>query len=137
MDRISPEQRSANMAKIRSRNTKPELVVRRFLHSKGLRYKLHRTSLPGTPDLVFPGRQVCVFVHGCFWHGCPKCVDGTRAVKSNGDYWSAKVRRNQERDRRRAEELGAAGWKVLAIWECETGDPAKLSLLAEMIRFAG
>ena len=137
MDRLSPERRSANMARIRSGNTKPELVVRRFLHANGLRYRLHATDLPGKPDLAFPGRKVCVFVHGCFWHGCPKCIDGTRGVKSNAAYWNAKVSGNRERDSRQAAELTSAGWKVLTIWECETSDAVKLVQFAEMIRLAG
>ncbi len=134
MDRISPERRSANMARIRSRDTKPELVVRQFLHAKGLRYRLYGPNLPGKPDLVFSGRRVCVFVHGCFWHGCPNCADGTRAVKSNASYWSPKVRGNRERDARHTAALELAEWHVVTIWECETRDTAKLSQIAEMIR---
>lgn len=86
MDTVSAQRRSEIMSKIRSRDTKPELAVRRYLHSTGLRYRIHRRDLPGRPDIVFPSRKLCVFVHGCFWRGCPNCVDGTRTVKSNGAY---------------------------------------------------
>ena len=103
----------------------------------GLRYRLHEAKLPGKPDLVFTGRRVCVFVHGCFWHGCPNCVDGTRAVKSNTAYWSAKITGNRERDARNMAALEQAGWQVVTIWECETQEAAKLSEIAEMIRIAG
>lgn len=124
------------MARIRSRDTKPELQVRRFLHAEGLRFRLHRKDLPGKPDLVFPRRRLCVFVDGCFWHGCPSCVDGTRAVKSNSAYWVGKIHGNQERDRRHDKELAAQGWQVLRIWECEVRDAGKLRQLAELIRIA-
>src|SRR5438874_1822671 len=99
------------MARIRSRDTGPEIKVRRFLHATGLRYRVHHPKLAGKPDLVFPARGLCVFVHGCFWHGCPRCIDGTRAVKSNADYWRAKVETNAARDRRNEEALRGAGWK--------------------------
>src|ERR1700674_4838408 len=98
MDTVTPERRSAIMARIRSKDTAPELAVRRYLHAKGLRYRLHHAGLPGKPDLVFPARRVCVFIHGCFWHGCPHCIDGTRQVKSNSAYWSAKVAGHRARD---------------------------------------
>ena len=88
------------------------------------------------PDITELKPRICVFVDGCFWHGCPKCVDGTRSVKSNGGYWIAKVRGNQERDRRQRERLTTDGWDVLTIWECEVRDPVNLDKLAEMIRVA-
>ncbi len=136
MDRISAERRSKNMARIRSRDTGPELIVRRFLHSHGLRFRVRGYQLLGKPDVVFPRLRLCVFVHGCFWHGCPTCVDGTRAVKSNSAYWTAKISGNQARDRRVQADLSALGWRVLTIWECETANPAKLAHLEEMIRRA-
>lgn len=125
------------MAAIRSKDTAPELAVRRALHAAGLRYRLHGRRLPGRPDLVFPRRGVCVFVHGCFWHGCPHCIDGRRAVKSNTGYWSAKIAGNKERDERHRTALEAAGWTVLTVWECMTPDRAALGELAATIRSIG
>lgn len=134
MDRISAERRSANMSCIRSKDTAPELLVRRALHAAGLRYRLHRPDLPGRPDLAFSSRRLCLFVHGCFWHGCPRCRHGAREVKSNVAYWSAKLSRNKARDVRHAAALEAAGWTVLTVWECETAQPAALAGLAAAIR---
>lgn len=134
MDTVSPKRRSEIMARIRDRDTAPERTVRSFLHHAGLRFRLHRRGLPGRPDLVFSSRRVCVFVHGCFWHGCPSCIDGRRAVKSNTGYWSGKVAGNKERDARHAATLEAAGWQVLTIWECETADTGKLDGLARRIK---
>ena len=133
MDKLTPDRRSANMSRIRACDTEPELRVRRFLHARGLRYRL-RGSLPGKPDLIFSRHNICVFVHGCFWHGCPNCVDGTRRVKSNASYWTKKIEGNQARDRRILPELLAMGWTPLIIWECETRNPDNLRHLAEMIR---
>ena len=126
MDKLSPEARSRNMGRIRSRDTGPEIVVRRFLHGKGLRFRLHRREFPGKPDLVFVAQRVCVFVHGCFWHGCPHCVDGTRRVKSNVSYWSGKVAGNRARDERHRAALEKEGWTVVVIWECQTRQPQRL-----------
>jgi DNA mismatch endonuclease, patch repair protein len=132
MDRISPQARSRNMSRIRSRDTSPELTARRFLHRSGLRFRLHQRGLPGKPDLVFPARRACLFIHGCFWHGCPKCVDGTRRVKSNLPYWSDKIAGNRARDARHAAELRKAGWTVFVVWECEVRD--QLDKLAGQIK---
>jgi DNA mismatch endonuclease (patch repair protein) len=134
MDTVSPERRSAIMRRIRGKDTAPELAVRRFLHGAGLRFRLHRAGLPGTPDLVFPSRRTCVFVHGCFWHGCRKCRAGTRPVKSNADYWAAKRACNRTRDWRTAAALRAAGWRVLAVWECEVQDARQLARLAAAMK---
>jgi DNA mismatch endonuclease, patch repair protein len=134
MDKLTPAARSENMSRIRSRNTSPELIVRRYLHRKGLRFRLHARDLPGKPDLVFPGRRVLVFVHGCFWHGCPHCVDGTRRVKSNLSYWSPKIKGNRARDARHAATLGEGGWSVFVIWECEARNAVQLSRLARRIK---
>lgn len=122
------------MASIRSENTTPELKVRRHLHGSGLRYRIHMSGLPGKPDLVFLSRRTCVFVHGCFWHGCKRCVDGTRTVKSNSAFWIEKVRKNRERDLRNTHALEANGWKVLTVWECEIQLPATLKRLATKIK---
>ena len=122
--------RSRNMAAIRGKNTVPELRVRRFLHAQGLRYRLHASGLPGKPDLVLRSRHAVVFIHGCFWHGCPHCRAGRRTVKSNADYWMPKLARNKARDARVRAEIEGLGWHVFVIWECQTRDQVMLDRLA-------
>lgn len=124
-DFMSPEQRSAHMSKIRSKDTKPEIWLRSRLHGAGYRYRLHDRRLPGSPDLVFPGRRKVIFVNGCFWHG-HQCPIGTRLPKSNTEFWAGKRRRNQDRDLRQQEELRALGWNTLVVWECEVRGGADL-----------
>jgi DNA mismatch endonuclease (patch repair protein) len=116
MDRITPEQRSRNMARVRGKDTQPELRVRRALFARGFRFRLHRKDLPGRPDIILPRYRVGVFVHGCFWHGhsCPR----GRRPSSNAQFWQQKIERNMERDRRAVPELEAAGWTVKTIWQC-------------------
>ena len=121
-DHLSPEIRSALMARIRGRDTKPELIVRRLIHSLGYRYRLHRRDLPGTPDLVFPSRRQVVFVHGCFWHH-HDCLRGA-LPRSNQEFWKHKLDQNTRRDRENLTALQNMGWAVLVIWECQTRDPA-------------
>lgn len=121
VDFMSPSQRSAHMSKIRSKNTKPELILRRILHADGYRYRLHDKKLPGSPDLVFASRQKAIFVHGCFWHG-HVCPVGSRLPKSNTEFWADKRARNQVRDAAQMEQLTSLGWGVLVLWECETID---------------
>ena len=111
--------RSRNMAAIKGRHTKPELLIRRALHTAGLRYRLHAKHLPGKPDLVFPRHRAVIFVHGCFWHQHPGCREG-RLPKSNLAYWLPKLKRNTERDEAALAQLAASGWDVLVLWECET-----------------
>ena len=111
------------MRAVKSKNTGPELLVRRLVHANGYRYRLHTTALPGCPDLVFPGRKKVVFIHGCWWHG-HDCVRGARIPKTNVDYWTRKVRRNRARDLASRERLLADGWGVLALWECELKNEA-------------
>lgn len=118
VDFMSAEQRSVHMSKIRSKDTKPELLLRRALHAAGYRYRLHDRRLPGKPDLVFAGRRKVVFVNGCFWHG-HACPVGVRLPKSNTAFWADKRRRNQERDERTLQQLDALDWEVLVVWECE------------------
>lgn len=118
MDSLTPDRRSANMSRIRSKDTKPEMMIRRMLHGLGYRYRLHRRDLPGAPDLVFPARKKVILVHGCFWHQHKGCVDG-RLPKSRKDYWQPKLLRNVERDRRNIAKLRRGGWQVLKLWECE------------------
>lgn len=101
-------------------------MVRSFLHRKGFRFRLHSKDLPGKPDLVFPSLKVCVLVHGCFWHGCTKCIDGTRKVKSSVAYWTEKIAGNRARDAAHHRALGALGWTVITVWECELRHRSKL-----------
>ncbi|NAX10194.1 DNA mismatch endonuclease Vsr [Burkholderia pseudomallei] len=119
--------RSENMRRIRSKDTEPELVVRRLVYAMGYRYRLHRKDIPGKPDLAFLGRRKVIFIHGCFWHQHPGCREG-RPPKSNTDYWLPKLRRNQERDRVALAQLAASGWEALVIWECETKDSSALAI---------
>lgn len=116
------------MRRIRSKDMKPELIVRHLAHSLGYRYRLHRKDLPGKPDLVFPSRRKIIFVNGCFWHGHddPNCIDGRRKPKSNLDYWLPKLARNKGRDKQHQAALEELGWSVLTIWECETKDQKQL-----------
>jgi len=109
------------MARIRATDTKPELTVRRLLHSLGYRFRLHRRDLPGSPDLAFPGRRKIVFVHGCFWHQHRGCRLAYRP-KSNTKFWAEKFAANLLRDRRAMRQLRASGWDPLVVWECELAD---------------
>lgn len=119
MDILTKERRSQVMARIRGRNTKPEMLVRRTAHALGLRFRLHRRDLPGTPDIVFPAKKTALFVHGCFWHRHDSCRYAY-TPKSNETFWSQKFVRNVERDREVMNELRRAGWRPIVIWECET-----------------
>ncbi|MBL7964321.1 MAG: very short patch repair endonuclease [Flavobacteriales bacterium] len=112
------EQVSRVMSRIRSRDTAPERIMRRALWVAGLRgYRLHYKKVPGRPDIAFVSRKLAVFVHGCFWHGCPYCQP--RRPRTHEDFWNMKLARNQARDARKSRELRKAGWRVLAIWECQ------------------
>ena len=126
MDTLTPAERSARMALVRAKDTKPELMVRRFVHGMGYRYRLHRRDLPGTPDIVFPGRSKVIFVHGCFWHRHARCALA-RLPKSRGDFWLPKLTANAERDARNGRALRRLGWGVLTIWECQLRDTAALA----------
>lgn len=120
-DTLTPEERSERMSRIRSQNTKPELWVRRLLHARGFRYRLHRKDLPGRPDLVLPKYDAVVFVQGCFWHA-HHCQKG-RIPDTRADFWQAKFEGNKKRDARNARALRAAGWRVFTVWECELAKP--------------
>lgn len=109
------------MRAVKSRDTGPEMIVRRIAHGLGFRYRLHRADLPGRPDMTFPARRAVIFANGCFWHG-HGCKRGARAPKANVDYWAAKIARNKKRDRATLLELKAAGWRALVLWECELGN---------------
>ncbi|MDT8333794.1 very short patch repair endonuclease [Roseomonas gilardii] len=116
MDILTPEQRRFNMSRIRGRDTKPEMLIRRGLHAMGLRFRVQRKDLPGRPDLVFAGHYAAVFVHGCFWHGhsCPLCcLPATRT-----DFWRAKLDANRQRDEKALLSLKNLGWRTLVVWEC-------------------
>lgn len=122
------------MARVRSRDTAPERLVRNALTRLGYRYRLHRSDLPGKPDIAFIGRRKVIFVHGCFWHG-HDCKRGARTPRANADYWRAKIERNRARDARNAAALVKAGWQTLTIWECSLADAAALN--ASLQRFLG
>lgn len=118
-DRLTPDRRSWLMSRVKSKNTSPEICVRKLAHSLGLRFRLHRNDLPGTPDLVFPKYRIALFVHGCFWHRHPGCKKAS-TPKTDVQNWEAKFRRNVERDEENFSDLRALGWSVEIIWECET-----------------
>ncbi|MDH1077109.1 very short patch repair endonuclease [Pseudomonas nitroreducens] len=134
MDIVDPARRSRMMSGIRGKDTKPEMLVRRFLHAHGYRYRLHRKDLPGKPDIVIPRLKACIFVHGCFWHhheGCSFAV----LPKSRPDFWKAKLLANSSRDKQVIESLNDAGWTTIVIWECELRRPdASLQALLGRLR---
>ncbi len=124
-DKLSKEARSALMARVRHRDTRPEMIVRRAAHRLGYRFRLQARDLPGRPDLVFRLRRKAIFVHGCFWHGhdCPR---GVRIPKVNREFWSAKLAANRARDARQLDALREEGWRALVLWECELADADRL-----------
>ena len=129
----TPEQRSRNMSRIRSGNTRPELIVRSLVHRLGARFRLHVRTLPGKPDLVLPGRRKVIFVHGCFWH-CHNCRYGRVKPATNAEFWRQKRQQNQDRDRRQRKALREDGWQVLVVWECWTRQPEQ-RLIPALQRF--
>lgn len=131
-DVLTPEQRRFNMSQIRSRNTKPEMIVRSLVHRMGYRYRLHRKDLPGKPDLVFPARKKIIFVHGCFFH-MHDCSYGRVVPKTNAEFWQKKRQGNVERDGRNLEELENDGWRVLTVWECMT-KPRRINELPDFLK---
>lgn len=132
-DWLTVEQRSRVMQAIKSKDTGPEMLVRRLVHGLGYRYRLHKKGLPGRPDLVFAGRKKIIFVHGCFWHA-HDCRFG-RAPKSRQDYWIPKLRRNKERDEENRTQLEALGWEVLTIWECQLKSKDRAELVRTVTEF--
>ena len=114
----SKETRSYNMSRIRSKNTKPELLVRRYLHAQGFRFRLHVKDLPGKPDIVLPKYKTVIFIHGCFWHGHEGCRYYV-VPKTRTEWWINKITRNTVIDQQAEEKLNAAGWRIVKIWECE------------------
>ena len=131
MDTISKEKRSEVMSHIRSKDTKPEMVVRRHLHALGFRYRLHSPKLPGHPDIVLPKWRTVIFVNGCFWHRHEGCKTATMP-KSNVEFWKAKFDRNVARDKKEHATLEVAGWHVIVLWECEV--KKRLPELADEIK---
>jgi DNA mismatch endonuclease (patch repair protein) len=127
MDILAPEQRSSLMSRIRGKDTGPEMKVRRLAHALGVRFRLHRRDLPGSPDLVFPSHRKVIFVHGCYWHRHQGCRYAY-SPKSNATFWQSKFEGNVIRDRRAIDSLEALGWDVLVIWECETQNMETLRL---------
>lgn len=128
----APLTRSEMMARVRAKDTGPEMTVRRALWASGLRYRLHDKDLPGRPDIVLPSRRVVVFVHGCFWHGhqgCPR----HQIPKTRPEFWAEKIRRNQKRDQAAVEALTEFGWTVLTAWACEIEKPERLATLVDEI----
>ncbi|ABE63300.1 T/G mismatch-specific endonuclease [Nitrobacter hamburgensis X14] len=125
VDRLTPERRSWLMSRVGGKNTTPEIVVRKVAHSLGLRFRLHRKQLPGTPDLVFPKWRTAIFVHGCFWHRHPGCAKAS-TPKSRTEYWQDKFETNVRRDKKNVALLRKQGWLVLTVWECETKNVDKL-----------
>lgn len=121
MDRLTGEQRSDLMSRVRGKDTGPELVVRSVLHRLDYRFRLYARDLPGSPDLVFPSRRKVVFVHGCYWHG-HDCKRGRTQSKTNPNFWAQKLGDNKARDRRVLRELASRGWRVEVVWQCELKD---------------
>lgn len=124
-DTLSTGERKERMSRVRNKDTKPEMCVRRLVHSLGYRYRLHYGGLPGRPDIVFPERRKVIFVHGCFWHrheGCSRC----RMPKSRLEFWGPKLEKNRLRDLKNLAKLHELGWDVLVVWECETEEAAGL-----------
>ena len=122
MDVVDPATRSRLMAGIKGKNTKPELVVRRFLHAHGYRFRLHRRDLPGKPDILLPRLKACIFVHGCFWHRHANCKYAV-LPKTRIDFWTKKLESNVARDLKVMKELTDKGWHVITVWECELKNP--------------
>jgi DNA mismatch endonuclease (patch repair protein) len=125
-DVLTSEQRSFNMSQIRGRDTKPELILRRGLHSRGLRFRIHRKDLPGTPDIVFPRYRAVVFVHGCFWHHHD--CSSFKLPTTRKEFWAKKIDRNQCRDAHVLDQLATKGWRTLVIWECSLKGPRRMPI---------
>lgn len=133
VDIISTQARSRLMAGIRSKNTRPEIIVRKVLHSIGYRFRLHRDDLPGSPDIVLPGRNIAIFVHGCFWHRHAQCRLATLPA-TRREFWNAKFEANVNRDQNAIFQLRSKGWRVLLVWECSTKSEVGLNLLRDALQ---
>lgn len=138
-DKMTPQQRHNCMSHIRAKNTKPEVLVRQYLHAAGFRFRIHLKKLPGCPDVVLPKYRTCIFVNGCFWHGHRGCRYATRP-KSNAEFWQTKIQNNIRRDELSAQALDTMGWRIITVWECELKKDRReetLRALAEQIRCNG
>lgn len=131
-DIVSPSVRSRMMSGIKGKNSMPEMLVRRLLFAAGFRFRLHRSDLPGTPDIVMPGRKVAIFIHGCFWHAHQRCKYA-KIPASRRDFWIAKLQANVNRDQRATEQLVAMGWRVMCVWECATRNRETVKSLSERL----
>ncbi|URN83920.1 very short patch repair endonuclease [Acetobacterium wieringae] len=134
MDTKSKEDRSLNMSKIHSKDTKPEMIVRKYLFSKGYRYRLNQKNLPGKPDIVMKKYNTIIFINGCFWHMHENCKYA-KIPLSNIEYWEEKLRRNSERDKKNIELLQEQGWNVYIIWECELKKEKQSETLNKLVEF--
>jgi len=132
----SKEIRSFNMSRIRGKDTKPELIVRKFLFSKGYRYKLHDKTLPGKPDIVLPKYKTAIFIHGCFWHGHEGCKYFV-VPKTRTEWWLKKIKRNQELDQLALEKLKETDWKIITVFECDLKTDKKEKTLLKLIKKLG
>jgi DNA mismatch endonuclease, patch repair protein len=132
MDVHEPEVRSYNMSRIRSKDTKPEMLVRKFLFSHGFRYRLHVKTLPGKPDIVLPKYKTVIFVHGCFWHGHKGCKYFV-VPKTRKEWWVNKIARNKQNDKESLKALRNSQWKVITIWECDLKPAKALSTLSNLL----
>jgi len=124
------------MGRVRGKDSRPEMIVRRLVHAMGYRYRLHRRDIPGTPDLAFPSRKKVIFMHGCFWHRHPDpTCKLARMPKSRLDFWGPKLRKNRKRDENNLRRLEELGWQILVVWECEIGHKEQLeNKLLEFLR---
>lgn len=134
MDVHSKETRSFNMSKIKGKNTKPEILVRKYLFSQGLRYRLHSKTLPGKPDIVLPKYHTVIFIHGCFWHGHDKCKYFV-VPKTRTDWWLNKINANKENDRKNFELLQEMKWDVITVWECDLKKGKRENTLLKILEF--
>ena len=132
-DRLTKEQRSKNMSLIRGKDTKLEMTVRKFLHSHGFRYTLHRKDLPGKPDIVLPKWKTAILVNGCYWHRHEDCRLATMP-KTNTDFWKEKFKKNIQRDKQNYDSLRALGWNVIVIWECKVKDKSYQKILLDQLK---
>jgi DNA mismatch endonuclease (patch repair protein) len=127
----TPQVRSYNMSMIKGKNTKPEIIVRKFLHAKGFRYRLHKKDLPGKPDIVLPKYKTVIFIHGCFWHGHKNCKYFV-VPKTRTEWWLNKIEGNRLNDKRNSTKLRKAGWKIITLWECQLKPKKVLKTLLKL-----
>ncbi len=133
-DIFSEEKRSLIMGRIRGKDTRPEMIVRRFLYAQGFRYRLHDKRLPGKPDLVLKKYRSVIFVNGCFWHGHPHCKTGTRMPKTRTAWWTNKISNNRKRDLKKISDLLSLSWNVITIWECDLKPQKKEQTLLRLVK---